>query len=263
MRSYFFNVVFISITLLFLTNCATKTSENDTPRLSATEMYNNAALYFKKKQYKLAANSFAEITYQHPYYKWAARSRIMELYSYYMLQDYDAVIYSADQYTNMYPASAEIAYVYYMKALAYYEQIDIPYRDQEITHIAKQAFLTLVTNFPRSEYSKDGKIKLELIDDHLAAHEMIVGRFYMKTGDVLAAITRFRMVAEQYSTTSQIEEALHRLVEGYVFLGIIEEAKVHAAILHHNYPHSPWYPSSYELIKNSPEPSSSDINSDY
>jgi len=255
MRSYFFNVVFISIALVFLTNCATKTSENETPRLSAAEMYTNASKYFQNKQYKLAASSFAEITYQYPYYQWAARSRIMELYSYYLLQDYDAVIYAADQYINMYPASNEISYVYYMKALAYYEQIDIPYRDQEITHTAKQAFLTLVTNFPKSEYSKDGKIKLELIDDHLAAHEMIVGRFYMNTGDILAAITRFRTVVEQYSTTSQIEEALHRLVEGYVFLGVVEEAKAHAAVLHHNYPNSTWYPSSYELIQNSLKPS--------
>jgi len=150
----------------------------------------------------------------------------------------------------MYPASKDIPYVYYMKALSYYEQIDIPYRDQEMTVKAKEEFQTLLTTFPNSIYSKDGRIKLELIDDHLAAHEMIIGRFYMKTGDILAAIKRFRVVVERYQTTSHIEEALHRLVEGYTFLGLKKEAEANAAVLRHNYPASPWYKESYKVIQN-------------
>ena len=245
----FIIIAVASILLLSLTNCATKQSDDNEPRLSAGELYANASHHFQNKQYRKAATSFAEITYQYPYYQWAARSRIMELYSYYLVQDYDAVIYSADTFMSIYPAAPEIQYIYYMKALAYYEQIDIPYRDQEVTQKAKEAFLTLVTTFPRSIYSQEGRVKLELIEDHLAAHEMIIGRYYMKTGDILAAIKRFRVVVDEYSTTSQIEEALYRLVEGYAFLGIKSEAQAHAAVLHHNYPNSSWYSDSYKIVQ--------------
>jgi outer membrane protein assembly factor BamD len=241
-------LLIILLPMLLLTNCATKPVE--APNLSATEIYVQASRNFKEKRYKSAASLFADITYKHPYYKWAARARIMEIYSYYLAHEYDEAIYSADVFINMYPASPEIPYIYYMKALCYYEQIDIPYRDQEVTMKAKEEFLTLVTTFPHSVYSKDGRVKLELIDDHLAAQEMIIGRFYMKTGDILAAIKRFRVVVERYQTTSQVEEALHRLVEGYTFLGLKKEAEMNAAVLRHNYPSSPWYKESYQSIQN-------------
>jgi len=238
----------ILLPLFFLANCATKPTEE--PDLSATELYTQASKNFQDKRYKTAASLFADISYKHPYYKWAARARLMEIYSYYLAREYDDAIYAADVFSSMYPASPDIPYVYYMKALCYYEQIDIPYRDQEITMKAKDEFNTLVTTFPSSVYSKDGRVKLELIDDHLAAQEMIIGRFYMKTGDILASIKRFRVVIEKYQTTSQAEEALHRLVEGYTFLGLKKEAEANAAVLRHNYPNSPWYKESYQSIQN-------------
>lgn len=245
-------IVFAVLSSFFLSSCATKKSE-DEPQLSVQELYTKAAKKFQDKEYKKAAALFADITYQYPYYKGAYRARIMEIYSYYLGQDYDSVIYAIENFINMYPAAKEIQYIYYMNGLAYYEQIDIPYRDQDVTKKARQAFITLISRFPRSIYTQDARIKLELIEDHLAAQEMIVGRYYINTGNILSAINRFKTIVDEYSTTSQIQEALYRLVESYTFLGMKKEAEAHAAVLHHNYPKSKWYRYSYNLIQNMPK----------
>lgn len=249
----YINVV-VSLFLLFtVVSCSNKKIEIEQKQVSAQDLYLQASSAFKEKRYKKAASLFADITYQFPYYKWASRSRIMEIYSYYLMQDYDSAIYAVDNFVSMHPAAKEVPYAYYMKALSYYEQIDIPYRDQGVTMKARQSFLALIAKFPKSSYAKDARVKLELIEDHLAAQEMIVGRYYINSGNILAAIKRFKVIVDQYSTTSQIEEALYRLVEGYVFLGMKAEAKRNAAVLYHNYPNSKWYKESYKLIQEMPE----------
>jgi outer membrane protein assembly factor BamD len=249
----YINIVVALLLLFVVASCSNKKVEVEQKQVSAKDLYLQASQAFKEKRYKKSASLFADITYQFPYYNWASRSRIMEIYSYYLIQDYDAAIYAIDNFVSMHPAAKEVPYAYYMKALSYYEQIDIPYRDQRLTMKARQAFIALISKFPKSSYSKDARVKLELIEDHLAAQEMIVGRYYINTGNILAAIKRFNVVVDQYSTTSQIEEALYRLVEGYVFLGMKSEAERNAAVLYHNYPNSKWYKDSYNLILSMPE----------
>ena len=228
-----------------------KEIEKDVPLLSPEALYRNASSAFKSNQYREAASLYADITYQHPYYKWAAQSRIMEVYSYYLMQDYDSAIYAIDNYISMYPVSRDVQYAYYMKALCFYNQIFIPDRDQAFTIKAKAALNLIVSKFPRSIYAKDARVKLDLIVDHLAAHEMVVGRYYINSGNILAAIKRFKVVVDKYPRTYQVEEALYRLVEAYTFLGMYNEAKIHAAVLGHNHSSSKWYKSAYDLMQKS------------
>ena len=240
----------LCVALFGLSGCFSgKEIEKESPQLGAEQLYANASSAFKGQQYKQAASLYADITYQYPYYKWAAQSRIMEVYSYYLMQDYDSAIYAIDNYISMYPVSRDVQYAYYMKALCYYNQIFIPDRDQAFTMKARKSFNLVVSKFPNSIYAKDARVKLDLIADHLAAHEMVVGRYYINSGNILAAIKRFKVVVDDYSTTPQIEEALYRLVEAYLFLGMQNEAKIHASVLGHNHPSSKWYKNAYELIQ--------------
>jgi outer membrane protein assembly factor BamD len=245
-------LIVVCVALFNLSGCfADKTIEKEAPQLTPENLYRNASDAFKNQRYKEAASLYADITYQHPYYKWAAQSRIMEVYSYYRMQDYDSAVYAIDNYISMYPVSRDVQYAYYMKALCFYNQIFIPDRDQAFTIKAKVALNLIISKFPRSIYAKDAKVKLDLIADHLAAHEMVVGRYYINSGNILAAIKRFKVVVEKYSTTHQIEESLYRLVESYAFLGMHKEAKIHAAVLGHNHSNSKWYKSAYDLMQRS------------
>jgi outer membrane protein assembly factor BamD len=245
-------LIVICVALFTLSGCfAGKEMEEEAPRLTPGQLYSKASDAFKSQRYREAASLYADITYQHPYYKWAAQSRIMEVYSYYQIQDYDSAVYAINNYISMYPVSRDVQYAYYMKALCLYNQIFIPDRDQDFTIKAKVALNIVISKFPRSIYAKDSKVKLDLIEDHLAAHEMVVGRYYINSGDILAAIKRFKVVVDRYPTTHQIEEALYRLVESYRFLGMHKEAKIHAAVLGHNHANSKWYKSAYDLMQRS------------
>jgi len=244
--------IFIVLILpsLLLCSCSNNAAEDKKGEAkSPTQLYKDAIQMIKEESYKKAAEIFGEITYQYPYYNGAARAQIMEIYAHYLAQDYDNLLPTAENFIKVHPASPDIPYVYYMKALSYYDQIELPQRDQEMTREAKQAFNELIMRFPTSDYAKDAKVKLVLIDDHLAAQEMVIGRFYLNNGDVLGAINRFKTVLTQYPTTSHIEEALYRLTESYVFLGLKDEAKKYAAVLGHNYSNSHWYKDSYKLVK--------------
>ncbi len=247
-------ILFLFVSFLLSLNltigCASKKAVEHTQDKSAAELYKEASLMLTKKEYKKSAELFAQVAYQYPYYEWAPKAQLMEIYSYYLLQDYDSVIPAVENYVKMHPAASDIDYAHYIKALSYYEQIDNPHRDQSYTHDSKAAFNELRTRFPNSEYAKDAKVKLEIIDEHLAAQEMIVGRYYLKKGKILAAINRFKVIVDKYSTTSHIEEALYRLAESYVFLELPQEAKQYAATLGHNYPQSKWYKESYYLLAN-------------
>jgi outer membrane protein assembly factor BamD len=217
---------------------------------SAEEYYQIANQALNKGQYEKAANNFAKINQEHPYSKLALPAQVMEAYSYYLKHDYSAVIPLLESFIKLHPAYKDIAYVYYIKALAYYEQINDATRDQETTALAKAAANVVIARFPTTKYAQDLKIKLDLINDHLAGKEMEIGRYYLQNGKINAAINRFLTVVEKFQTTKQVQEALYRLTEAYLTLGVTEEARKNAAVLGYNYPNSKWYKRSYDLLKN-------------
>jgi outer membrane protein assembly factor BamD len=213
-------------------------------------LYNYAKDTLDKGSYKQAALIFDEVERQHPYSVWARRAMLMSAFSHYMAREYNEAVLSAQRFLSLHPGNKDAPYAYYLVAVSYYEQIAGVERDQKITEQALSALTELVRRYPNSPYAADARLKLDLARDHLAGKEMAVGRFYEKRRQYLAAATRFRNVIENYDTTSHVPEALHRLVEVYLALGIPEEAKKTAAVLGYNYPGSKWYERSYRLVQN-------------
>ncbi len=197
----------------------------------------------------VAAATFSEMERQHPYSPWARRAMLMTAFCSYQANNYADAISTADQYIALHPGSAEVAYAFYLKAIALYEQIVDVGRDQANTRDALVALQDVVQRFPDTEYARDATLKIDLTMDHLAGKEMNVGRYYLTRGDNIGAINRFRVVVEQYSSTPQIAEALERLTEAYYTLGLDSEAQTAAAVLGANYPGSPWYQNAYNILK--------------
>jgi len=195
-----------------------------------------------------AAKLFDEVERQHPYSVWARRAQIMSAFNYYLAQKYTESISSAQRFLTIHPGNAEAPYAHYLVAMSYYEQIEDVTRDQATTTQAQQAFQELIRRYPDTRYSADARLKLDLIQDHLAGKEMEIGRFYERSGSWLAASLRFRTVVDQYQTTSHTPEALERLVECYLALGIPQEAEKAAAVLGRNYNGTYWYKQAYNLI---------------
>ncbi len=164
------------------------------------------------------------------------------------MNEYDKAILAAQRFISLHPGNRDVAYAYYLVAVSYYEQISDVGRDQKITAQALNALTELIRRFPASDYARDGRLKMDLTMDHLAGKEMDIGRYYLRQGEVLAALNRFRIVIVQYQTTSHVPEALHRLTECYLALGVIDEAQAAAAVLGHNYPGTDWYADSYALL---------------
>ena len=244
-----FSVSFLLVILLFVTACGSSDDEAvPKPQVSAEELYNEAAAHMDKKDFKEAAKAFDEVDRQHPSSEWAINAQVMSGYASYRAEDYNAAISTLERFSKLYPNNESTSYAYYLIALCYYKQISDVGRDQKITEEALQALREVVRRFPDSEYARDAKIKIDLTIDHLAGKEMQVGRYYMVRDDYLAAINRFRYVVDNYQTTGHIAEALHRLVECYLKLGVTEEAERYAAVLGHNYPDSTWYRDSYKLL---------------
>ena len=196
-----------------------------------------------------AAKQFDEVGRQHPYSVWARRATLMSAFCSYQANQYDTAISTADQYISLHPGSTEVAYAFYLKAISLYEQIVDVGRDQTSTEGALVALQDVVQRFPDTEYARDATLKIDLTMDHLAGKQMEVGRYYLKRGDYIGAINRFRVVVEQYQTTSQIAEALERLTEAYYSMGLDSEAQTAAAVLGANYPGSGWYQDAYNIIK--------------
>lgn len=215
---------------------------------SPEALYGDARVLMDEKNYKEAVKAFEEVERQHPYSEWAGHAQIMSGYASYKAEDYDSAVATLERYVKLYPSNDSTPYAYYLIALCYYEQISDVGRDQKMTANALQALREVVRRFPETEYARDARIKLDLALDHLAGKEMQVGRYYLKRDDYLAAINRFRFVVENYQTTSHTPEALHRLVEAYLKLGVADEAQRYAAVLGHNYPDSVWYRDSYKLL---------------
>ena len=209
------------------------------------EIYNTALKELQKGRYFQAAEQFDEVERQHPYSVWARRSMLMAAYSNYQINEYDKAILAAQRFISLHPGNRDVVYAYYLVAISYYEQISDIGRDQKITAEALRALTEVVRRFPTSDYARDARLKIDLTNDHLAGKEMEIGRYYLKQHEYLAAINRFRIVVENFQTTTHVPEALHRLTECYVALGIIDEAQSSAAVLGHNYPGSDWYQDSY------------------
>jgi outer membrane protein assembly factor BamD len=172
----------------------------------------------------------------------------MGAFANYQSNKYDEAINALDRFIQLHPGHKDVAYAYYLRAISYYEQISDVGRDQNMTWLALQALENVVRRFPESRYSRDAILKLDLARDHLAGKHMEIGRFYLKKGEYLAAINRFRTVIKDYQTTTHVPEAMLRLVESYLALGVTEEAQATAAVLGYNYPGSAWYADSYVLL---------------
>lgn len=211
-------------------------------------LYSRASKALNDGNYKEATKFFDEVERQHPYSQWATQAQLMAAYSSYEDQRYDEAIIALDRFIELNPGYKDVDYAYYLKALSYYEQISDVRRDQDMTKKAMQALNALVQRFPNSQYARDAQLKMDLAQDHLAGKEMEVGRYYLNRGHVNAAINRFANVVKDYQTTTHTAEALHRLVEAYMILGLKQEATRIAAVLGYNYPGSKWYERSYALL---------------
>ncbi|HSS14763.1 MAG TPA: outer membrane protein assembly factor BamD [Rhizomicrobium sp.] len=197
----------------------------------------------------VCAAQFNEVDRQHPYSVWARRAMLISAFCAYQANAYGAAIATADQYISLHPGSPEVAYAFYIKAIALYEQIVDIGRDQSNTEGALVALQDVVQRFPDTEYARDATLKIDLTNDHLAGKEMAVGRYYLTRGDYIGAINRFRTVVDQYQTTPQIAEALERICEAYYSMGLDSEAQTAAAVLGRNYPGSGWYKDAFNILK--------------
>jgi outer membrane protein assembly factor BamD len=211
-------------------------------------LYNAGATRLDRHQWSDAVDYFREVERQHPYSEWARRSILMTAYAHYQANDYAEAIADADQFISLYPGNASTPYAYYLKAICYFEQIVDVGRDQASTSEAGEALREVSKRYPNSEYAVDAKLKIDMVNDQLAGKEMTVGRYYLRGGDPMAAINRFRTVIDKYQTTSHTPEALYRLVEAYLTVGLVDEARRNGAVLGYNYPGDPWYNEAYKLL---------------
>ena len=244
-------LLLLPVIILPAAGCARNKVKGDTAYVArdVNTLYSLAKQRIDEGNYEVAAKLFDEVERQHPYSVWARRAQLMSSFSYYMAQKYPDAISSSQRFLTIHPGNKDAAYANYLIAMSYYQQIEDVTRDQKITQSASDSFNELIRRYPQSRYANDARLKLDLINDHLAGKEMEVGRFYQRSGNWLAAATRFREVVEKYQTTSHTPEALERLVETYLNLGLPDEAKKSAAVLGANYPGSKWYKRSYELIQ--------------
>jgi len=221
---------------------------SDPNEASVEELYDRAVATLQAGEYQTAAALFDDVERLYPYSVWAPRAQLMAAYAAYLDNDYNGAINTLDRFIQLHPGSEDAAYAHYLKALCYYEQISDVRRDQEMTREARSALDEVIRRYPNSRYARDAALKRDLAVDHLAGQEMTIGRYYQKRGDYLAAINRYRSVITKYQTTTHVPEALHRLVECYLALGVTGEAQATAAVLGYNYPGSQWYTDSYYIL---------------
>ena len=215
-------------------------------------LYTAARDRFDRRQYKLAAALFDEVERQHPYSVWARRAQLMSAFSYYLAREYEKSVESSRRFLAIHPGNKDAPYAHYLIALAYYERIEDVNRDQSITQQALASLGELVRRYPDTRYAADARLKIDLVRDHLAGKEMEVGRFYQRRRLWLASIVRFRTVIDEYQTTSHTPEALMRLTESYLAMGVPEEARKAAAVLGTKYPGTKWYERAYALMQKHP-----------
>ncbi|MHA6287208.1 outer membrane protein assembly factor BamD [Maricaulis sp. CAU 1757] len=214
----------------------------------AETIYGEAFDSMDSREFDLAAAQFDEVERQHPYSEWARRSMLMAAFANYQANNYDEAISDAQRFISLHPGNRNAPYAYYLIAVSYFEQIVDVGRDQAVTRQALDALEQVVRRYPESRYATDARLKIDMTRDHLAGKEMDVGRWYLRRHYHLAAINRFQNVLRDYGTTSHVPEALHRIVEAYVALGVDGEAREVAAVLGYNFPGSQWYQDSYDLL---------------
>lgn len=219
------------------------------PETPPETLYNRAASLLDDSEYEKAAKQFEEVERQHPYSEWATRGQLMAAFTHYQALDYDNAIIALDRFIQNHPGHPDIAYAYYLRALSYYERIPDARRDQSMTRDAQKALNDLISRFPETTYARDAVVKLSLVADQLAGSEMAVGRYYQLQGVYTAAVKRFQNVVKNFQQTAHAPEALHRLVECYLTLGLLDEAKAAGAVLGYNFPSSSWYKASFALLE--------------
>ena len=202
----------------------------------------------QQRRFPQAVELFDQLERDHPFSTWSTNAKIMSAYGEYMRNRYTEAIGGLDRFIQLHPAHRDIAYAYYLRALSYYEQINDAQRDQRATEVAMAALQDVANRFPDTAYARDARLKIDLGRDHLAGREMVIGRFYQRQRLFNAAIGRFRRVVDDFQTTNHVPEALHRLTEIYLSLGLVDEARSTASVLGHNFPGNAWYQDSYRLL---------------
>jgi len=243
------------LSLVILLSVAGCSSDGDNPlddefetAKPVEQLYNEAADAMDGGNYREAYRLFNEVERQHPYSQWATRAQLMAAYAAYEAENYIESVIALDRFMRLHPGNRDVDYALYLKALNFYAQISDVGRDQEMTAMAKDNFQALLRTYPNSRYARDSKLKLDLTLDHLAGKEMQIGRYYLVRNQYHAAVKRFLNVVRDYQTTTHVPEALHRLVESYLSLGIRGEAERVAAVLGYNYPGSIWYEDTFKLM---------------
>jgi outer membrane protein assembly factor BamD len=227
-------------------------------------IYNEAVESMDKRIWVAAAQQFDEVQRQHPYSVWAQRAMLMAAYASYQARNYDKAISAAQEYISIHPGGDGAPYAYYLVAVSQFDQIVDVGREQDRSVLALAALNEIVARFPESEYARDAELKRDMVRDQLAGKEMEIGRYYLRRNEHLAAINRFKRVIQEYDTTTHTPEALHRLVESYLSIGLTGQAQAAAGVLGYNYPGSQWYTDTYALMTNAgvevPKPQESDGN---
>jgi outer membrane protein assembly factor BamD len=246
---------FRALSLLFclaaplLSGCGGSDKDKPTgPTPPVEVLYNNGLDALNSHRYSAANDQFNTLEQNYPFSSWAVNAQIMQAYSQYLQNKYGDAIGTLDRFIQLHPAHRDIAYIYYLRALCYYEQIADIQRDQKGTEQAMAALQEVVTRFPNSPFANDARLKIDLCRDHLAGKEMEIGRYYQKQHLYQAAIGRFQRVVDDYQTTAHVPEALERIVEIYLALGLRDQAKKTAAVLGYNDPGSEWYQDAYSKL---------------
>lgn len=232
-----------------LGGCASDKDDVLIPDEPAEKIYNEGLTLLRRQEPEKAAKRFEDVDRTHPYSEWARKSLLMTTFSYFEAGKYDEAIGSGRRYIALYPGSQDAAYAQYLVASALYENIPDITRDQRKTRQALDALEDVVRKYPNTEYAATAKKKIEVARDQLAGKEMMIGRYYLEQRNYTGAINRFKVVVTQYQTTRQVEEALMRLAEAYMALGVVSEAQTAAAVLGYNFPDSPWYKDAYKLVQ--------------
>jgi len=241
------------IVMIFISSCAKEFKQNSDLiekdlNLQVIETYKEAMKSLRDGDVLFAAKKFNEVELMYPQSEWAPKSLLMASYAYYSQDYYIDAIIELERFIKIYNLDVNLDYAYYLLALCYYEQIVDEKKDLESIIKSKKYLLFLIENYPNTDFATDAKFKIDLVNDILASKEMYIGRYYFNREKWIAAINRFRTVVDDYDTTIYVEEALHRLVEVYYTIGLVDEAKKYANLLGYNYQSSEWYEKSYKVF---------------
>lgn len=250
MRSSVFRMALLASAALALAACGgNKRDEIAYVERPVETIYNEALRSLDRSNWDMAAAQFDEVQRQHPYSAWAQRAMLMSSYAHYRSRSYDKAVSSAQDYISLHPGGDGAPYAYYLIGISQFDQIIDVGRDQARSDLALASLNEVIARYPGSDYARDAEIKTDMVKDQLAGKEMEVGRYYLNRGEHLAAINRFKKVVTDYQQTTHTPEALHRLVESYLSIGLIGQAQQAAAVLGHNYPGSDWYADSYAIMQ--------------